>query len=101
MTDTNPRHLIQRMAEELDLYREIARENCWAGPTSTYPLADQARAYLAQLEPGVPTEEEIKDWHSRCADLTRLGEAEHYWAFDLDSDKVADVVSAALARWGK
>jgi hypothetical protein len=44
---TDPRELIKRMAEELDLYRQIARDNC----TSTHPLADEARAYLAQTEP--------------------------------------------------
>jgi len=56
MTDTNPRDLIQRMAKELDLYRQIARDNC----TSTHPLADQARAYLAQSEPEGPTDEELR-----------------------------------------
>jgi hypothetical protein len=35
------------LPEELDLYRQIARDNC----TSTHPLADEARAYLAQTEP--------------------------------------------------
>ena len=51
------------------------------------------------LEP--PTDEEIADWHGQCADLTRLREADHYWAFDLRSDEVAGVVGAALARWGR
>jgi len=56
---------------------------------------------LAQPEPQVPTDEEIDDWHGRCADLTRVGEADHYWAFDLGHDEVAGVVRAALARWGR
>jgi hypothetical protein len=30
-----------------------------------------------------------------------VGEADHYWAFDLRHDEVADVVRAALARWGR
>jgi hypothetical protein len=47
------------------------------------------------------TDEEIHDWHGRCADLTRVGEADHYWAFDLQHDDVAGVVRAALARWGR
>ena len=47
-----------------------------------------------------PTDEEIGEWHDQCADLTRLGEVDHYWAFDLRSDEVAGVVRAALARWG-
>ena len=51
--------------------------------------------------PEPPTDEEIADWHGQCADLTRLREADHYWAFDLQSDEVAGVVRAALARWGR
>jgi hypothetical protein len=62
---------------------------------------DFARAALAQPEPQGPTDEEIDDWHGRCADLTRVGEADHYWAFDLQHDEVAGVVRAALARWGR
>ena len=58
------------------------------------------RAALAQLAPVAPTDEEIGEWHDQCADLTRLGEVDHYWAFDLRSDEVAGVVRAALARWG-
>jgi hypothetical protein len=50
MTDTT-RDLIERMADELDLYRQLARDDC----TSTHPFADEARAYLAQPEPeGLP-----------------------------------------------
>jgi hypothetical protein len=62
---------------------------------------DEYRDLLARPEPQGPTDEEIYDWHHRCADLTRLGEADHYWAFDLQHDEVAGVVRAALARWGR
>jgi hypothetical protein len=55
----------------------------------------------AQPEPQGPTDEEIDDWHGRCADLTRVGEADYYWAFDLRHDEVAGVVRAVLARWGR
>jgi hypothetical protein len=65
------------------------------------PLAVRVDAALAQPEPQGPTDEEIDDWHGRCADLTRVGEADHYWAFDLQHDEVAGVVRAALARWGR
>jgi len=51
MTDAT-RELIQRMARELDLYRQMARDNC----TSTHPLADEARAYLSQPEPSLTVE---------------------------------------------
>jgi hypothetical protein len=61
---------------------------------------DRACAALAQPEPVAPTDDEIGEWHDQCADLTRLGEVDHYWAFDLRGDEVAGVVRAALARWG-
>ena len=54
MTDTT-RDLIQRMATELDLYRQLLRDNC----TSTHPLADEARALLDQPEPEGLTDEEL------------------------------------------
>ena len=50
MTHINPRDLIQRLAKELDRYRQIALDD----RTSTHPLADEARAYLAQAEPDGP-----------------------------------------------
>ena len=46
MTDTT-RDLIQRMAKELDRYRQIVLDDC----TSTHPFANEARAYLDQPEP--------------------------------------------------
>jgi hypothetical protein len=49
MTDTT-RDLIQRMARELDLYRQLLRDDC----TSTHPFADEARALLSQSEPEGP-----------------------------------------------
>jgi len=62
----------------------------------------RVNAALAQPEPEPepPTDEEIDDWRNYCAYLTRRGAADHYWAFDLQSDDVAGVVRAALARWG-
>jgi hypothetical protein len=61
----------------------------------------ESAASAAQPEPVAPTDEEIADWHGQCADLSRLREADYYWAFDLRSDEVAGVVRAALARWGR
>jgi hypothetical protein len=62
---------------------------------------------LAQPEPEGPTDEEIDEWQSHCAYLTRsvacggAGTGDHYWAFDVESDHVASIVRAALARWGR
>jgi hypothetical protein len=47
-----------------------------------------------------PTDAEIDAWHTECADLTRLGAAEHYWSFEVSTDDVRDIVRAALERWG-
>jgi hypothetical protein len=55
---------------------------------------------LPQPEPVAPTDEDINDWHSQCADLTRRGAADHYWAFELQGDELAGIVRAALVRWG-
>ena len=43
---TTERDLIQRLATELDLYRQLVLDDC----TSTHRFADEARAYLAQTE---------------------------------------------------
>jgi hypothetical protein len=84
-------------------FRALCAEllDCDDGAIFGTDLIARARAALAQPEPVAPTDEEIDDWHGRCADLTRLGEADHYWAFDLQHDEVAGVVRAALARWGR
>ena len=61
----------------------------------------EAQAALAQPEPEGVSDEEIEGWHTRCADLTRLGKSDHYWAFDVQRDDVVGIVRAALARWGR
>jgi len=80
MTDTT-RELIQRMARELDLYRQMLRDDS----TSTHPFADEARAYLAQAEPEEPTVMEI------------IALADEIEAEELGQ---VDLVRRALARWG-
>ena len=84
MTDTE-RDLIQRMTKELDFYWQL-RNDC----TSTHPLADEARAYLAQPEPEGPTDDELHDlW------------LELYGFHDgPTSGDVAVIARAALACWG-
>ena len=81
MTDTT-RDLIQRMATELDLCRQMVLDDC----TSTHPLADEARAYLAQPEPEGPTVMEI------------IALADEIEAEELGQ---VDLVRRALARWGR
>ncbi len=80
-----------------DLLRELDHASAWDYQQA---LKDQARTALAEPEPEGPTDEEIDDWRTRCADLTRVGEVDYYWAFDLPSDTVADIARAVLARWG-
>lgn len=45
-TDTNPRDLIQRLADELDHYRQLLMDD----RRETHALANEARAYLAKSE---------------------------------------------------
>jgi hypothetical protein len=85
MTDTT-RDLIQRMARELDLYRQLLRDDC----TSTHPFADEARAYLAQPEPEGPTDEEL---HNLWLELYGFHDGP-------TSGDVAGIARAVLARWG-
>lgn len=47
-----------------------------------------------------PTSDEIDAWHTRCADATRDGSAGHYWAFEVQSDYLREIVAAALEQWG-
>ena len=87
MTDT-ARDLIQRMAKELDLYRQMLRDD----RTLTDPLADEARAYLAQSGPEEPTDEELNTMlYYEFTTSTGHGER---------SDPIG-FARAALARWGK
>jgi hypothetical protein len=96
---TDYRALCAELLGELQaLRRAVADEVGCPSPEPSVIL--RARAALSQPEPMAPTDEDIDDWHSQCADLTRRGAADHYWAFDLQSDEVAGVVRAALARWG-
>ena len=80
----------------------VKKQNCDGDliPAIKYAIARWGHPTPQPVAEG-PTDEEIADWHDQCADLTRLGEADHYWAFDLRSDEVAGVVCAALARWGR
>jgi hypothetical protein len=87
MTDTT-RELIQRMARELDLYRQLLRDDC----TSTHPLADEARICLSQPEPGVPTDEEL---NRLMHDFILGGESVEDFSFDYRA-----FARAVLACWG-
>jgi hypothetical protein len=97
---TDPRDLIKRLAKELDLYRQMARDNC----TSTHPLAAEARAYFAQPEPDGPTEL-IRALELAEAALADIGDAEREPGDDLawaEARAAQDLprIRAVLARWG-
>ena len=123
MTDTT-RDLIQRMAKELDLYRQMARDDC----TSTHPFADEARSFLAQPEPEEPTvmdprgcptpgacscptsptvpPELIRALELAEAALADIGDAERETGDDLawaEARAAQDLprLRSILARWGK
>lgn len=107
---TDYRALITEMADELDHNRQCLLDD----RRLTHPLADHARALLAEpdgpavpdgREPasiaGEPSDREIYAWITECADATRRGPLKHYWAFDVQFDHVRDIVHAVLARWGR
>ena len=122
MTDTT-RDLIQRLARELDLYRQMVLDDC----TSTHPLADEAHAYIAQprpegppLEPrGCPTPgacscptsptvppELIRALELAEAALADIGDAEREPGDDLgwaEARAARDLprIRIALDRWGR
>jgi hypothetical protein len=58
MTNTNPRDLIKRLADELDHYRQLLMGD----GRETHALATEAYAYLDQPEP------EEEEWYSRFGD---------------------------------
>jgi hypothetical protein len=59
MTNTNPRDLIQRLADELDAETGYTIHS--TGDRVTHSDVVEARAYLAQPEPQRPTDEELID----------------------------------------
>ena len=99
MTDTNPRDLIQRLADELYKYECLTSRrppDCIPAPS---PLIDEARAYLSQPEPKKPTDEELEEF--------ALKHGGGY--FNCDCQAEADILTrkhvsnyrAVLARWGR
>jgi hypothetical protein len=94
MTDTE-RDLIQRMATELDLYRQLLRDDC----TSTHPLADEARAFLAQPEPEGPTDEEMIDLFWKHS--STIGDGGCGPGVGLAVEDAPALICDALARWGR
>jgi hypothetical protein len=55
-------------------------------------------AALAHPEMVPPTNEELDAWWEKCAELTREGKADCYWAFgDVTADYVYSIARAAIA----
>jgi hypothetical protein len=89
---TTERDLIQRLAKELDLYRQMVLDDCRV----THRLADEARAFLDQPEPEGPTLEEIDDlfWKHSSEIGPSLG-------VGLAHEDAPALIREALARWGR
>ena len=98
MTDTTARDLIQRLANELDRYRRLLRGD----RRETHPLANEARAYLAQPEPQGPTDEEIEEWADAATEvpLEEMDPEVHGWRRCFTAKEFGETIRAALARWG-
>ena len=88
MTNTT-RDLIQRLAKELDLYRQLLMDD----RREAHALANEARAYLAQAEPEGPTDEEL---NRLMHDFILGGESVEDFSFDYRA-----FARAVLACWGQ
>jgi hypothetical protein len=91
MTDTT-RDLIQRLANELDHYKQLLMDD----RRKTHPLANEARAALAQPEPQGPTLDDVSELCEEFGfhldeSYDNLESAEALW----------EMFRAAIARWGK
>ena len=84
---TDLRALITEMADELDHNRQCLMDD----RRLTHPLADKARAALAQPEPEVPTDDELNALWNCCGIADEYGHHEgNFFGF----------ARAVLARWG-
>jgi hypothetical protein len=86
MTNTNPRDLIQRLADELDAETGYTIHS--TGDRVTHSDVVEARAYLAQPEPQGPTDDELDElWDEEGSYFNLYPE-------------VRRTIRAVLARWG-
>jgi hypothetical protein len=72
------------MADELDHYKQLLMDN----RRKKHPLANEARAYLAQSEPEGPTDEDLDELFT---EIDQSGESESWRPF----------ARTVLARWGR
>ena len=105
MTDTNPRDLIQRLADELYKYECLTSRrppDCIPAPS---PLIDEARAYLSQPEPEEPTDEEIEKsfqlWWFNEGSGMRPSNGEDQEEHVRRVSQIAWSNGAYVARWGR
>lgn len=109
MTDTNPRHLIQRLADDLEGIVEelVIPEYSYTEKERTdasLVLVAEARAYLAQPEPEEPTDEEILALSREHEVSYTMCDGSVIYPKQEGCDMRDDVLSftrAVLARWGK
>jgi hypothetical protein len=106
---TDLRDLITKMADELDHNRQCLLDD----RRVTHPLADKARAALAEPEPEGPTDEEIMELMPQQMRDDLAAAARALSGFDPDNIRAASVfriilnrhsvdhARAVLARWGK
>jgi hypothetical protein len=100
MTNTNPRDLIQRLA---DAYAYCI-DKYMTAPSEEDALITKARAYLAQPEPVEPTDEEILALSHEHEVSYTMCNGHVIYPKQEGCDMRDDVLSftrAVLARWGK
>lgn len=83
-----------------EIYSMLAQRD-WGQVRGNDDLIGLAFDALAEPLSEPPTDQELRDWHDECADLTLLGEVAHHWASDMRHEDVAAIARAALTKWGK
>jgi hypothetical protein len=73
-----------------------------AGRIRMSPLADRARALLAQPVAEGPSDEEIEGWADACpeAPLEEMDPEVHGWRRCFTAKEFSETIRAAIARWG-
>ena len=99
MTDPTARDLIQRLADSVELL--LLMRNGLTPLVITEAALDEARAYLAQPEPEVPTDE---NWDALVDRLwgkyETIGYQGERFMYEGDFSTALDLVRQEIARWG-
>jgi len=92
---TDLRDLITELADELDHNRQCLLDD----RRVTHPLADRARAALAEPEPEGPTDDELLEVAAKALGYKSIPSDET--CLTAEAGELLAYARAVLARWGK